>query len=103
MSAERFYQRASALQAKGALALLSRREIGALTDEGKAASQRARANQEAAVAAGRGARFCPPRRGQAALTSDELMRVLAAIPSAERTRIDMTEVMTRIFASKFPC
>jgi hypothetical protein len=35
--------------------------------------------------------------------SDEFMKRLAAIPAADRARIDMTEATTRIMAAKYPC
>ena len=35
--------------------------------------------------------------------SDEFMTRLAAIPHAERARIDMTEATIRILAGKYPC
>jgi hypothetical protein len=35
--------------------------------------------------------------------SDEFMKGLAAIPAAERARINMTEATTRILARKYPC
>ena len=80
MNAEVFHQRAVALQKKGPLALLSRGEIKA----------------------GKSPRYCPPTdvRG---MGSDEFMKRLAAIPRAERRRIDMGEAMNRILAAKYPC
>ena len=102
MNAEVFHQRAVALQKKGPLALLSRGEIKALMNEGKASGERARAARLAAVQAGKTPRYCPPTdvRG---MSSDEFMKRLDAIPQAERRRIDMGEAMNRILALKYPC
>ena len=102
MNAETFHQRATKLQKKGAMAIFSRGEIKALMNEGQAAGKRAREQRLAAVKAGNKPRYCPPD-GPGRMHSDEFMKRLAAIPAAERARIDMTEATTRILATKFPC
>ncbi len=102
MNAETFNKRAIALQKKGPLALFSRGEIKALMAEGQAAGAKARENRLAAIKAGQKPRYCPPP-GKQAMGSDEFMTSLAAIPAADRARIDMTEATTRIVARKFPC
>ena len=101
MNAETFYQRASALQKKGVLALLSG-DLTSLLTEGKAAGAKAREQRLAALAAGHKPRFCPPSQPMS-MDSDEFMNRMAQIPAAERSRIDMTEATTRILAAKFPC
>jgi len=102
MNAEVFHQRAVALQKKGPLALLSRGEIKALMNEGKASGEKARAARLAAIQAGKTPRYCPPADVQG-MGSDEFMKRLDAIPQAERRRIDMGEAMNRILAAKYPC
>ena len=102
MNADTFYQRATALQKKGVMALFSGGEIKALTAEGHAAGARAREQRIAAVKAGRDPRFCPPK-GPVSIDSKEFISRLAAIPASERQRIDMTEATTRILTAKFPC
>jgi hypothetical protein len=102
MNAELFHQRASKLQAKGAMAIFSGGEIKALMREGQASGKASAARLRADKAAGRPLRFCPPS-GPAKMKSDEFMKRLSAIPQAERRRIDMTEATTRIMAAKFPC
>jgi hypothetical protein len=102
MNAEVFHKRATALQKKGAMAVFSRGEIKALTSEGQASALKARELRLAAVKAGGKARYCPPP-GKHSMGTDEFMKGLAAIPAAERARIDMTEATTRILAAKFPC
>lgn len=101
MNAEIFHQRATKLQAKGAMAIFSRGEIKLLMNEGKAAAKRAREQRLATVKAGGKPRSCPPEG--ASMDSDEFMKRLGAIPAAERAKIDMTEATARILAAKFPC
>ena len=102
MNADRFYQRATALNNKGMMAVFSGGEIKALTSEVQAASKAASESRRAALKAGQKPRFCPPE-GPQKLNSKELMTRLSAIPTEERARIDMTEAMNRVFATKFPC
>jgi hypothetical protein len=102
MNAETFYQRATKLKGKGALAIFSGGEIKALMREGQAAGQASKARYRAARDAGRPLPFCPPE-GPQKIGSDEFMARLGAIPQAERQKIDLTEATTRIMAGKFPC
>ena len=102
MNAESFHQRAVKLKGKGAMAMFSMGEVKALMKEGQAAGLAARNARLAAAKAGKPQRYCPPP-GKQSMTSDEFMNGLAAIPQAERRRIDMTEATTRILERKFPC
>ncbi|MEP6982707.1 MAG: hypothetical protein ABI853_03575 [Sphingomicrobium sp.] len=102
MNAEQFYQRATALQHKGMLAIFSRGEVKSLTTEAQAAGKQAAENRRAALKVGQEPRFCPPA-GSFNMNDKEFMAGLSALPAAERARIDMTEVMTRLFAARFPC
>jgi hypothetical protein len=102
MNAEAFHQRAAKLKKKGAMAIFSRGEIKALTNEGQAAGKRAREQRLAALKAGGKPRYCPPE-GPQRMDSEEFMVRLAAIPGSERARIDMTEATIRILAGKYPC
>ena len=102
MNAEAFYQRATKLKGKGALAIFSGGEIKKLMREGQAAGTASSTRYKAAKEAGRPLPFCPPQ-GPQKMGSNEFMRRLADIPQAERRRIDMTEATTRIMAAKFPC
>jgi hypothetical protein len=102
MNAEVFNKRATALMKKGPLALLSRGEIRALMEEGQKAGLKSREQRLATIKAGGKPRSCPPATNTS-MKSDEFMKRLAAIPKAERERIDMTEAMTRISAAKYPC
>ena len=102
MNAQTFYKRATALKNKGPLVIFSGGEIKALMNEGQAAGKAAGAAYDADKKAGRPTRFCPPP-GKRQIGSDEYLQRLAAIPAAERARIDMTEASTRILIAKFPC
>lgn len=102
MNAEVFYQRATKLQKKGALAIFSGSEIKALMAEGQASGKKAGEQRRADVAAGRKPRFCPPA-AKVAMSSDEFMKGLSAISTSDRARIDMTEASTRIMAARYPC
>lgn len=102
MNAEVFHRRAAELQKKGVLAVFSGREIKVLTGEAQAAGKRAGELRRAALAAGQPPRFCPPKGGFS-MNDKEFMASLSTIPATERSRMDMTEAMTRIFAGKFPC
>jgi hypothetical protein len=102
MNAERFHQRAQALKKKGAMAIFSRGEIRTLMAEGQAAGKTVREQRLAAAKAGKPQRYCPPD-GPQSMKSDEFMARLAAIPPAERAKIDMIEATNRILAAKYPC
>ncbi|MCY7398753.1 MAG: hypothetical protein LH466_07965 [Sphingomonas bacterium] len=102
MNAEMFYQRSNKLMAKGRMALFSRGEIKTLMGEVQNAGLAERAKRLADVAAGKPPRSCPPQ-GKQSMGSTEFMKRLGAIHAAERSRIDMTEAMTRITAARFPC
>lgn len=101
MNAEAFFKRAMALKAKGPLALMSR-DLRPVVNEAKAAGLKARATRLAAVTAGRTPRYCPPT-GSKRLGNEEFLTGMAAIPAAERARIDMTEAITRLLVRKHPC
>lgn len=102
MNAERFHERATALQKKGVMALFSGGEIKTFTHEAQVAGQRAAQSRRAALQAGQSPRFCPPP-GPGRMGDKEFMVRLSAIAPADRARIDMTEAMTRILAAKYPC
>jgi SLT domain-containing protein len=101
MNAEQFFKRATALKKKGPLAMMSR-DLKPIIAEAKAAGLKARATRLATVAAGRRPRYCPPE-GSGRLGTEEFLKGMAAIPLAERIKIDMTEAMTRILVRKHPC
>ena len=102
MNAEAFYRSATDLQSKGPMAVFSIGKVRALTAEAQRAGQKALEARMAAKAAGRTPRYCPPD-GPRNMSSSEFLSRLAAIPAAQRSRMDMTEATTLILATKFPC
>ncbi len=102
MNAEEFHRRASALKAKGPLALLQRGEIDALMIEGQNAGKAARARRVAAQAAGKPLPYCPPA-GKTGLDANVFMTRLSAIPQGDRRRMTMTDATVRILAAEYPC
>ena len=102
MNAEAFYRSATELQSKGPLAVFSMGKVRALTAEAQRAGQKALEARMAAKAAGRPPRYCPPE-GPRNMSSSEFLTRLAAIPAAQRSKMDMTEATTLILATKFPC
>ena len=54
------------------------------------------------IAAKRKPPYCPPQASDK-IASDEFMTRLAAIPAADRAKMNMTQAVTRILATKFPC
>ena len=102
MNAETFHKRVTALKKKGPFALFSRGEIRTLMGEAKAAGGKSGELRRAAIKAGRTPPYCPPAANQA-MGSEEFISRLTAIPAAERAKINMTEALTRILASKYPC
>ena len=102
MNAQAFHQRATALKKKGPFALFARGEIKALMGEAQAAATRAREQRLATIAAKRKPPYCPPQASDK-IGSEEFMTRLAAIPAADRGKINMTQAVTRILATKFPC
>ena len=102
MNAETFFQRATKLKKKGPLAMLSVGEVKALVNEVKKAGAQVKAARLAAEEKGGKGRYCPPKKAQR-MSSDEFYDRIAAIPQAERAKIDMVEAMNRMPERKHPC
>ena len=101
MNADAFYKRALALKAKGPLALVSR-DFKPMMREARATGLNVRSTRLATVKSGKQPRYCPPE-GAKRLQPEEFVGALGKIPATERSRIDLSEAMTRILARKFPC
>ena len=84
MTVSEFLAKTSALQAKGFAAMVSP-DLTLLRDEIKTAATAYRSELDAAQAAHRKPRSCPPPKGQAKVDSDTLMAAFRAIPPARRT------------------
>jgi len=101
MNADAFYKRAVALKAKGPLALVSG-DLKPMMREANATGLHVRSARLATLKAGKQPRYCPPE-GAKRMGPEEFIAALGKIPAAERSRIDLSEAMTRILARKFPC
>lgn len=101
MNAQTLYEMGVALQKKGPLALVSG-DMKTVRREIQGAADAARAQARADKAAGRSQRFCAPEAKQS-MGSSELLRRVEQIPEAERRKIDSQELITRVFAQKYPC
>lgn len=101
MNAEAFYKRATALKAKGPLALVSR-DFKPMTNEAKATGLHVRSTRLATIKAGKQPRYCPPA-GSKRMGPEEFIAALGSLPAAERSRISISEAMTRVLARRHPC
>lgn len=97
---EAFYAEASALRAKGPMALFSGR-IKPLTQEGQAAGELLRQQRLAAIKRGEKPSYCPPEGGK--MPSSEMIDGLARIPQQERARLPLSQGMLRVLQARWPC
>lgn len=96
-----FLAKADALQKKGALAIFSG-DIKLLMNQIKADSAALRAENEAAVAAGRPRAYCPPVGG-AKLNQNDVMDAMRGVAPADRAATDTKTAMRSYLAKRFPC
>jgi hypothetical protein len=100
MTVATFLQKAEALEARGALALLSS-DFTLLKNEVATASQSLRAERLARQRAARRPAYCPP--DNSSVTPAELLASFRAIPAAQRPRMEVREGLRRLLMRKFPC
>jgi len=101
MTVNEFLAKTAALQAKGFSAMLSP-DLSLLRNEVKAAATAYRADLDAAQAAHRKPRSCPPPKGQAKVDSNTLMASFQAIPPARRT-MSVKEAFYGFMDKRYPC
>jgi len=101
MTVNEFLAKTSALQAKGFAAMVSP-DLPVLRDEIKTAATAYRAELDAAQAAHRKPRSCPPPKGQAKVDSDTLMAAFRAIPPAKRT-MSVKAAFYGFMDKSYPC
>lgn len=99
MTLAEFLPKANALQAKGMAAIFSR-DLRPVMNEMKAVSAEMRAEAERRRAAGLPKRACPPEGTK--IGSDELLKMLNAIPLAQRG-LSVKDGIIRAMAQRFPC
>lgn len=102
MSVAEFLTKTDALKAKGVLALGSS-DIGLLRDDIAKASDAYRAGLAAEVAAGRKPSSCPPPKGTAKVTSDDIIAAFRAIPAAKRARTSTKTAFAAFMTKRYPC
>lgn len=102
MSVAEFLAKTDALKAKGVLAIGSP-DIGLLRDDIAAASDAYRAGLAKEAAAGRRPSSCPPPKGTAKVTSDDIIAAFRAIPAPQRARISTKTAFARFMTKRYPC
>lgn len=102
MSVAEFLAKTDALKAKGVLALGSP-DIGLLRDDIATASDAYRAGLAREVAAGRKPSSCPPPKGTAKVTSDDIIAAFRAIPAGQRAKMSTKTAFAAFMAKRYPC
>jgi len=101
MSVAQFLAKTEALKAKGVFALASS-DLAALRQEVVQASDRYRQGLKADADAGRPPRSCPPPKGQARVTSDDIIAAFRKIPPAERGQ-SVDAAFADFMTKRYPC
>jgi len=99
MPVSQFLGKAEALEKKGMRALFSS-DIGVLKAEVMNSGKQLRAEQEAALKAGRKPATCLPKKAQ--MNSNELLAYLRAIPPAQRN-MPIKAAFAGLMRKKYPC
>lgn len=101
MTVSEFLAKADALKAKGVLALASS-DIGLLQQEIASASDAYRAGLAAQVAAGKKPSSCPPPKGTAKITSDDIIANFKSLPAA-RQKANVKDAFAAFMTKRYPC
>lgn len=101
MTVSEFLAKADALKAKGVLALASS-DIGLLRQEIASASDAYRAGLAAQVAAGKKPSSCPPPKGTAKITSDDIIANFKSLPTA-RQKANVKDAFAAFMTKRYPC
>ena len=96
-----FLGKAEGLKKKGPLALFSG-DLKLLTNEIKANSLQLRAENQAAVKAGRPKTYCTPGTG-VSLTDKDILAAMQAVPPQQRASTSTKDAMRAYLARRFPC
>ncbi len=102
MSVAEFLAKTDALKAKGIMAMASP-DIGLLRDDIASASDAYRAGLAAETAAGRKPSSCPPPKGTAKITSDDIIAAFRAIPAPRRARTSTKTAFAAFMKQRYPC
>ena len=101
MTVNEFLAKTAALQAKGFSAMISP-DLTLVRDEIKAAATAYRAELDAAQAAHRKPRSCPPPKGQAKVDSNTLIASFRTIPPAKRS-MSVKTAFYSFMDKRYPC
>ena len=101
MTVAEFLSKAAALQTKGMSAMTSP-DLGLLRAEVQAAGESYRAEIEAAKAAGKPPRSCPPPKGQARVDSNILIASFQTSPPAKRS-MSVKTAFYSFMDKRYPC
>lgn len=101
MSVAEFLKRARALQAQGALALLSP-DVDVLRGEVRGIVRAYRADLRSARAAGRPPHSCPPASGKIPMSQEQMLAELEKIPKAKRG-MSMKAAVYAYMKRRYPC
>ena len=96
-----FLAKADALKSKGAFALFSG-DLKVLTTQMKSDAALLKAENLAAVAAGRPKNYCAPVGG-IKMKNDEVVAAMQVVPVAQRATTDTKDALRAYFARRFPC
>lgn len=101
MTVSEFLAKADALKAQGVLALASP-DVGLLRQEIMKASDAYRAGLAAQVAAGKKPSSCPPPKGTAKVTSDDIIKEFKSLPPA-RQKASVKDAFAAFMTKRYPC
>ena len=101
MTVAEFLGKADALKAKGLLAVGSP-DIALLRQEIMRASDAYRGGLAAQIAAGKKPSSCPPRKGTAKVSSDDIIADFRALPPA-RQRASVQDAFAAFMSKRYPC
>jgi len=101
MTVKEFLAKADALKAQGVLALASP-DVGLLRQEVMQASDAYRAGLAAQIAAGRKPSSCPPPKGTAKVTSDDIIKEFKSLPPG-RQKASVKDAFAAFMTKRYPC
>ena len=101
MPLNQFLAKATALEKKGPLALMSS-DLGRLKKEMQTAGKALAVERRAAIKAGQKPAFCPPEK-QAGFSPGEILGHFRALPAAQRARMTTKDGFRSLLAKRYPC
>lgn len=102
MNVAEFLTKTEALKAKGMGAMFSS-DLKLVVREFKAAGTAYRSDVDKARAAGRDDLGCPPPKGKAKLTPNQIIADFATVPVAERASTSVKQAFYAMMRRRFPC